>query len=165
MKRKEREIAFEILNKCSVNCFVKTVYLAKMEKYSNLNSVQRAFIKRLVQGVVEREYSLDYVIRRNSSLRLKKIDRSVLLVLRMSVYQILYMDKIPPYSIVNEAVELVKKQKQFRAVAFTNAILHKIVKKKSEIIKELDDLKQMDYKTAYSFPQELIDILLEDYSE
>ncbi|RRD93975.1 16S rRNA (cytosine(967)-C(5))-methyltransferase RsmB [Clostridiales bacterium COT073_COT-073] len=165
MVKKEREIALEILMERSDNHFIKTIYMRKMVEYPYLNTVQKAMIKRLVQGVAEREYTLDYVIRANSSLRLKKIAANVLNILRLSVYQIMYMDKIPEYSIVNEGVELVKKQKQFQAVAFTNAVLHQIANQKAKILNEISRLKdQKNWKVAYSFPQELIDLLLKEYS-
>lgn len=165
MIKKEREIALEILKERSGDRFVKDIYSHKMEQYGYLNTVQKALIKRLVQGTAEREYTLDYYIRAYSSLRLKKIEENVLHILRLSVYQILFMDKIPMYSIVNDAVNLVKKVKQFRAVSFTNALLHKIADEKTVILKDLESLAKRNPSVAYSFPEEVIQILREDYSE
>lgn len=166
MIKKEREIALEILRECDEKHFSKTVYLKKVSEYSHLNNVQKAFIKRIVHGTLERQITLDYLIRQASNIRLKKIQEDVLIILRLSVYQLIYMDKVPDYSVVNEAVNLVKKQKQWKAVAFVNAVLNKIAKEKETIHQELSRLEKVgDWEKAYSAPQAFIELLKKDYTE
>ena len=101
--KKERAIVLEILLERTENRFFKTIYLQKMTDYSELNRAQRAFIKKLAQGTIEREYTLDKLLRYYSKLRLKKLSPAVHNILRLSLYQLLYMDKIPAYSVVHEA--------------------------------------------------------------
>ncbi len=161
--KKEREIVFEILAEQSENRFLKVIFQERLERYSFLNAAQKAFIKRLAQGCLEREYTLDKVLRRYSTLRLKKLSRTVLIILRLSLYQLIFMDKIPEYSIVNEAVELAKKKREFRAVPFINALLRKAAADREGIESYLQELKKEDWQSYYSFPQELIELLLESY--
>lgn len=161
--KKEREIVLEILSELGKQRYLKEIYHDTLKKYPDLNSLQKSFIKRLSQGSVERMITLDYIIRENSKLRLKKIDPCVLNILRLSVYQILFMDKIPEYSIVNEAVELVKKTKNNRTVPFSNALLRSILQRKEEYLVKLKDWQESNPCLAYSFPVELVELLYNTY--
>lgn len=161
--KKERDIVLEILLARSENRFVKDIYIEKMQQYDELNPVQKRFIKKLSQGVTEREYTLDYVIGMYSKVRKSKIKKKALNVLRLSIYQILYMDKIPDYSVLHEAGQLLKKNKEFRAVPFCNGLLRSVLTDKENCIKKVQGIAETDWQTAYSFPQELIDLLLQSY--
>ena len=164
MKR-ERAIVLEILLERTEQRFFKTVYLQKMADYPELNGQQRAFIKRLAQGTLEREYTLDKVLRHYSKLRLKKLSPAVHGILRLSLYQLLYMDKVPAYSVVHEAVELAKERREFRAVSFINALLRRVAENPKVAIEYVESLyRQGDWQSFYSFPQEVIDLLLESYA-
>ena len=66
------------------------------------------FIGELVNGVIKRKLTLDYIISTHSSIRIKKISPFVLNVLRVGVYQIIFMDRVPDSAAVNECVKIVK---------------------------------------------------------
>lgn len=163
--KKERAIVLEILQEFGKQRYLKEIYHQTLSKYPYLKSVQKSFIKKLAQGTVERLLTLDYIIRENSKIRLKKIEEAVLNILRMSVYQILFMDKIPEYSILHEAVELVKATKVNRAVPYANALLRSVIGKKSEYLKKLEEWKETNPVLAYSFPEELYTMLSGTYDE
>ena len=65
----------------------------------------------------------DYVISQFSKIKCKKMSNIVLEILRMGVYQILFMDKIPDSAAVNAAVDLSKQKKVVKASGFINAVL------------------------------------------
>lgn len=102
----------------------------KSGKYSNLE-VNSTLVKRelsgadrglytaLVYGVVERVMTLDAVIKRYSKTPLEKIDPEALAALRLGIYQLSFMDKIPDHAAVDESVTLAGK----RAGGFVNALL------------------------------------------
>jgi len=163
--KKERAIVLEILLERTENRFFKTIYLQKMTDYSELNRAQRAFIKKLAQGTIEREYTLDKLLRYYSKLRLKKLSLAVHNILRLSLYQLLYMDKIPAYSVVHEAVELAKERREFRAASYINAVLRRAAGSREEAAEYLRSLyRQGDWQSFYSFPQEIIQLLQESYA-
>lgn len=163
--KKERAIVLEILQEFGKQRYLKEIFHQTLSKYPYLKSVQKSFIKKLAQGTVERLLTLDYIIRENSKIRLKKIDETVLNILRMSVYQILFMEKIPEYSILHEAVELVKATKVNRAVPYANALLRSVIGKKAEYLKKLEEWKETNPVLAYSFPEQLYAMLSDAYDE
>ena len=71
-------------------------------KYKNLNRQDRAFISRLVHGTLERQLSIDYIISLYSKVKVSKIKNVILQILRLSIYQIMYMDKIPDSAACNK---------------------------------------------------------------
>ncbi len=132
-----------------------------------LSAVDTAFVKELVFGVFRNKILLDYVIRRNSSLRLKKIDVKILNILRMGAYQIFFMDRVPPHAAVSESVELAKKCAGPKTVSFVNAVLRSIIRtsKGDEI-----DLSQINDKVEYlsvkySYPEKLTQFFVENFAE
>ena len=80
----------------------------------------------LVYGVLERRLTLDYQIEKHSKLPLKKLSPKVLCILRCGVYQLLFMDKVPPSAAVNESVKLTRQMGQAAAAGFVNAVLRAV---------------------------------------
>ena len=77
-----------------------------LEKYDYLDGSEKAFIKRLTEGTLERTIELDYIINQFSNTPVNKMKPLIRSLMRMSVYQILYMDSIPDSAVCNEAVKL-----------------------------------------------------------
>lgn len=88
----------------------------------------RALATTIFYGVLERRITLDYVIRNYSSLPFKKISPVALELLRIGIYQILYLDKIPVSAAVNESVNLAKSNGAKRASGFINAVLRGFIR-------------------------------------
>ena len=82
------------------------VHSQMLMKYQYLEKQERRFMSRLFKGTLERMVTLDYVIGRFSSVKVSKIKPVLKNILRMSVYQILYMESIPHSAACNEAVKL-----------------------------------------------------------
>jgi 16S rRNA (cytosine967-C5)-methyltransferase len=80
----------------------------------------------IVFGVLRYQAQLDFLIEHYSGRALRKLDFEVLLALRMGVYQLRYLDRIPPHAAVSESVELVKKTGFHSAAGFANAVLRKV---------------------------------------
>ena len=127
-----------------------------LKKYNYLDQRDKAFIKRVTEGVVERKMELDYVINQFSNTKVNKLKPLIRELLRMSVYQILYMDQVPDSAVCNEAVKLAQKRKFVQLKGFVNGVLRNIARNKETIA-------YADLSVKYSMPQFLIDKLMASY--
>lgn len=134
---------------------------------ANLSPADASFAKELVFGVYREKLLLDYVIRSHSSLRLKKIDPKVLVLLRMGVYQICFMDKVPDHAAVSESVVLAKKCGRGKIPGFVNAVLRSVLRSRNEGNPlDVSPLKKDPVKylsVAYSYPEPLVSFFLKTF--
>ena len=79
---------------------------AVLDKYDYLESREKAFIKRLTEGTLERGLELDYYLNHYSSLPVDKMRPLIRCLMRMSVYQLVYMDAVPDSAVCDEACKL-----------------------------------------------------------
>ena len=101
----------EVLEKGS---FVHLVLNQALYKYQYLDKADRAFITRVTEGTLEYMLQLDGVINRYSKTKTNKMKPLIRNLLRMSVYQLLYMDRVPDSAVCNEAVKLAVKQDVYK---------------------------------------------------
>ena len=95
-------------------------------KNYRLSGLDKRFIFNIVKGTVRYYLKIDFLLSFLSDKKIKDIDFAVLNILRMGIFQFMYMDKVPSYSIVNESVELAKKNVTLSSSKFVNAILRKV---------------------------------------
>lgn len=127
-----------------------------LEKYQYLEKQDRAFITRVAEGTIEYRLTIDAVIDQCSKVKTSKMKPVIRTILRMSVYQILWMDRIPDSAACNEAVKLAVKR-QFQGLkGFVNGVLRTIVRRKDTFVFE-------DWTLRYSMPSWLIDLWKEQY--
>lgn len=132
-KRTEKRIA---VNPRKVALLILTKYFKEKKSLKDiinsffevyeLTSLDRRFVFNIIKGTVRYYLKIDFVLSLFSDRDIKNIDFTVKNILRMGVYQLLYMDKIPSYSTVNESVELTRKNASISSSKFVNAILRKI---------------------------------------
>ncbi|NLL63173.1 MAG: 16S rRNA (cytosine(967)-C(5))-methyltransferase RsmB [Ruminococcaceae bacterium] len=151
-----RELAFETLLKIEKEDSYSNLAISGVLKDETLESADKAFFTHLVYGVIERLLTLDYNI--NLYLKNPKIKPNVRTILRLSAYQVLFMENIPDAAAINEGVNLTKKYKLDYATGLTNAVLRKISQNGLIIPEDNDEIK-------YSCPKELIDMWTKDYGE
>ena len=94
--------------------------------YRGLSDADHALTTELVLGVLRWRSRLDDEIAAASSQQIAKLDLEVLLALRLAVYQLRYLDRIPARAALNESVELAKRARKRSAAAFVNAVLRKL---------------------------------------
>jgi 16S rRNA (cytosine967-C5)-methyltransferase len=94
--------------------------------YDGLTETDHALATELVMGVLRWRSLLDSEIGRNSSQPVAKLDLEVLIALRLAVYQLRWLDRIPARAAINESVNLVKRARKHSAAPFVNAVLRKI---------------------------------------
>lgn len=128
----------------------------------DLSERDKAFAAALFYGVTERQLTLDHVIGKNSSLPFGKIDRTAVIVLRMGLYQMLYMPSVPESAAVNESVKLCKKLKLFHATGFVNGLLRGFIRGGKEIgLEGLSDGERLSVE--YSCPKRLTEKWIAEY--
>ena len=135
-----------------------------LQKYQYLDKVERAFISRLCTGTVKRYITLDYMINGFASLPVKKMKPLIRNLLRMSVYQILYMDQVPVFAICNEAVKLAKKRGFQKLSGFVNGILRNIDRNKATISFPNKESEPVRYLSVfYSVPEWIVQDMINQY--
>lgn len=155
----DRFLAYKILLKIERDKAYSNIAVDAVLK--NNDVVSAPFVCQLVYGVIERKITLDYILSQFLTQPLKKLNPQVLTVLRMGVYQIKFLDKVPDSAAVNESVKLVKKIKCAFASGLVNSVLRKI--STYEIKYPETDNIIFDLSIKYSCPKELVKHYVDDY--
>lgn len=95
-------------------------------KNYELSELDRRFIFNIAKGTVRYYKRINFVLSLFSNRNIKEIGPIILNILRMGVFQLIYMDKVPDYSAVNESVKLAKKNAGVSSSKFVNAVLRKV---------------------------------------
>ena len=135
-----RAIAFDILTRVESGSYASDLLFAQ-----SLSTRDAALASEIIYGTLRRQAQLDYFIGLHAPMRL---DNAVRIALRIGIYQLRHLDRVPPHAAVTESVELVKRARKRSAAGLVNAVLRKI------------DRKQVawpDRSTELSQPQWLID--------
>lgn len=160
-----REIALNILIEVNEEGAFSNISISRNIK-KEVSSLDEAFIRELVYGVIENRMYIDWIIRKFSKIRFNKISPNIREILRMGIYQILFMDKIPDSAAVNESVKLSKKRSHKGTYGFVNGILRNVSRKKNTIElpkKENDIIEYLSIK--YSHPKWMIERWIEEFGE
>ena len=131
-----RKIAFEILKKFYQkrnNLFAEEV-IEDYFKHNKIDFREKNLAYKISCGVIENELLLDFYIQKISDRKIRDIEQGIVVILRIALYQMLFLDKIPEYACVDEAVELVKKTVREKSAGFVNAVLRKFLREKENII-------------------------------
>lgn len=105
------------------------IALNKFLRYHGLSDVERRLLTELVRGTVKALGTIDWYLQKCVSRPLSQIENKVLHILRLSVYQLLYMERIPNSAAVNEAVKLARKASGEGSAKFVNGVLRGLLRK------------------------------------
>ncbi|MBQ1846407.1 MAG: 16S rRNA (cytosine(967)-C(5))-methyltransferase RsmB [Clostridia bacterium] len=133
---------------------------AAIKKFG-LEGSERALYTRLFYGVTERRLTLDFVINAYSNRKIDEMSLEMRNILRVSAYQILYLDRVPDYSAVNEGAELAKKYERRSASGFVNAVLRRICAEGAPEVPEKDEAEYLSIK--YSVLRSTVGIYLDEF--
>ncbi len=154
-----RELALDILMEVLERGGLSHVVLNQaLSKYQYLEKQDRAFVTRVTEGTLEYLIQIDYVIGQYSKTKIEKMKPLIRTLLRMSVYQILRMDRIPDSAVCDEAVKLAVKRRFQGLKGFVNGVLRAIARGKGELVFPDDSVR-------YSMPGWLIDMWKKEYPE
>ena len=145
-----REIAFKVLLDIEKNKNYSNMSINKHFKDSQLSNQDRGLATEIIYGVVENKYYIDYIIDKLSKIKTNKMEIYVKTLLRMGIYQILFLNSISDYAAVNETVNLSKK-KNPKVSGFINGILRNVIRQKETIstINVKDDIDYLSIKYSY----------------
>lgn len=161
--KKPRQTAFEILMRVEKDKAFSNKALdnaLKKLEYARQDSV---FVSALVYGVLERKITLDYQISRFLTKSINRLKTDVLTILRMGMYQLLYMDKVPVSAAVNESVKLAKANRCEYSSGLINALLRKASDKTVVYPENTDFLEYLSVK--YSVEKWIAKLFVDSYGE
>lgn len=127
-----------------------------LDKYQYLSKQERAFLTRLTEGTIERMLALDFVIDQFSKTKVKKMKPLIRELMRLGVYQIMYMDGVPDSAVCNEAVKLARKRGFSGLSGFVNGVLRSVAR-------GWKDVTFPNESVRYSVPEWIIDSWNADY--
>ena len=135
-----------------------------LDKYQYLEKQERAFITRVAEGTIQTAIELDYIINQFSKVKVNKMKPVIRNLLRMSVYQMKYMDSVPDSAACNEAVKLARKKGFASLSGFVNGVLRNISRGLSEVSYP-DEKKEpvAYYSVKYSMPEWIVNKWIADY--
>lgn len=151
----ERELILDILMESEKGEYVNLLIKGALSKYDYLPEYSKAFIKTVCEGCMERMMTIDYIIDIYSKVKVKKMKPLIRSLMRMSVYQIKFMDNVPSSAVVNEAVKLCKKRHFINLAGFVNGVLRSIDRE--------DVILPDDLSIKYSCPQNIVKLFVDNY--
>jgi 16S rRNA (cytosine967-C5)-methyltransferase len=119
---------------------------------SGLDERDRALARRLAYGAVQRRRTLDYAIEELGRRPVRRLDPPVRAALRLGAYQLGFLGGVPRYAAVNESVELVRRARLERAVAFTNAVLRRLAEGIRPLLARLPEGTPVEAALRHSYP-------------
>ncbi len=157
-----RGLALTILGEIFQDGAFSNIALKKGLGKANLSEVDKSLVTEIVYGTVSRKLTLEWYLSHFVADR-DQIDPWIYHLLLMSLYQFVYLEKIPPHAVVHEAVELAKQRKK-GSEKYVNALLRKMLR---EGLPSIDQIKRVNKRLSirYSLPVWLVKKLLDEYGE
>ena len=160
-----RELALDILLEVNEkDQYSHLVLRDVLNKYQYLEKQERAFLTRLAEGTIEHMLEMDFIIDSFSKVKVKKMKPLIRNLLRMSVYQLKYMDSIPDAAVCNEAVKLAKKRGFGQLRGFVNGVLRNIARNMEKLNYPNEKTEpELFLEVMYSVPRWIVKQWIESY--
>ena len=156
-----REIALNIVSRVLDEGAYSNLVLSKELNETNLDDKDRALVTELVYGTIRRKNTLDTIIS-NFVKDIKLMDKKVLNILRIAIYQMHFLDKVPEFAACNEAVELAKSISEQNG-KLVNGILRSYTKNPDDIEVSNGVIDRLAYQ--YSYEPWFIRMIYKQYGE
>ncbi|KZK73828.1 MAG: 16S rRNA (cytosine(967)-C(5))-methyltransferase [Pelodictyon luteolum] len=161
-----RELAFNILQQLEAGTRHSDSLLHELLEASSLKGPDRALTTALTSGVLRQRLQLDFIISKFYSHDIKKASPAVLNILRLGVWQLLFLDRVPRWAAVNECVRLARRYKGDRMSKLTNAVLRKISPETIDFDLWLKDASLSErLSVLHSHPEPLVRRWIGNYGE
>ena len=157
-----RKLVVDCLLKVEKSGFSNLVLTSAIDSH-NLSSQDKAFATKVFYGTVERRITLDYILQQHLSKPLSKMDKEVVAIMQSGLYQILYMESVPDYAAINQAVGLCPVFKKTSAKGLVNAVLRKCRNFDIEKATFRDEVTALSVK--YSVNTDIVKLIQKDYGE
>ena len=160
-----REVVLDLLMEVTKEKRPSHIVLSQMlSKYQYLEKQERTFISRLFKGTLEMMLRLDYCIEQFSTVKISKMKPVIRNILRLSAYQLLFMDNVPPSAACNEAVKLAGRRGFKNLKGFVNGVLRNMSRGAGEISYPDEQSEPVRYLSVlYSAPEWLVQLWVDNY--
>lgn len=128
-----REIALETLTRVETEQAYSNLLLNQMLHKHKPDKADAGLATELIYGTIQRKNTLDYFLNRFVAKGVAKLEPWVRNLLRLSLYQLHYLDRIPEHAAVNEAVNIAKRKGHSGISGMVNGVLRNIVRRKTEL--------------------------------
>lgn len=157
-----RLVAITVVEKVlNENAYSNIVLGLELNK-SELNDKDKALVTEIVYGTLKYKYTIDKILCNYIKKGIDKLDSFVLNILRISIYQIRFLDKIPSFAVVNEAVNLTKKKSNIGASKLVNGVLRNYLRDAdAHYYNEKDNIERLCFE--YSFTKALVKLFIKQY--
>lgn len=164
MVENTRELAVTMLLEIAEqNKYSHLVIRNVLDKYDYMDGRDKAFLKRITEGTLERKIQIDYVLDRFSGVPVSRMRPFIRNLLRVSVYQMLFMDNVPERAVCNEAVKLAGKRGFGNLRGFVNGVLRNIARGKDKIRwPDEEENTAACFSVRYSMPEWLVEKFLSE---
>ena len=157
-----RKLVVDCLLKVEASGFSNLVLASEIDSH-NLTSQDKAFATKLFYGTVERKLTLNHILQKQLSKPIAKMDKEIVAILQSGLYQLLYMESVPAYAAINQAVGLCPVFKKTSAKGLVNAVLRKC--QKFDIEKETFKDRLTELSVKYSVNTDIVKIIERDYPD
>lgn len=155
-----RRHAYKILNQYFLDSSYLNLALNEQLKNSRLSRQDKDLCTTIVYGTIQNLLYLEYQL--EPYIKNKKVKRKIKTLLLMSLYQFIYLNKIPEYAIINEAVEIAKKE-SYQVSKFVNALLRNFKRHPLRTLDELDEDKRLSIETSH--PYWMVKMFIKQYGK
>lgn len=160
-----RQVALQVLVKIEEAGAYSNIQLNKSLQESGLSRADAGLVTEIVYGTISRKLTIDVILNQCVAKGVKKLQLWVHQLLRLSVYQIMWLDRIPDHAAVNEAVKLAKKKGHQGISGMVNGVLRSIIRQKEQF--SPDQLQGKDeadtLSIRYSFPRWLVELYIKEH--
>lgn len=135
-----------------------------LDKYDYLEGREKAFIKQVTEGCLERRLELDYYLDAFSKIPAAKMKPFIRELLRMSAYQILFLSRVPDRAVIDEAVKLARKRGFSGLTGFVNGVLRSLSREgKAYPLPDESEDPVRAFSIRYSMPTWIVEYFFEEY--
>lgn len=158
-----REAALDVLTRVEQDKAYSNLLLNQTLNRLKLERQEAALATELVYGTIQRLNTIDYFLARFAAKGLDKLQPWVRSLLRLSFYQLRWLDRIPPHAAVNEAVNLAKKRGHQGIAGLVNGILRSVIREKESLVVPGDLPLGKRIALEYSHPEWLTERWISRY--
>jgi 16S rRNA (cytosine967-C5)-methyltransferase len=159
-----RKVAVDIVEAVLTKGSYSNIILNTKLNNSRLEERDKALTTEIVYGTLKYKYTIDIILESFLTQKLNKMDSFIVNLLRISIYQINYLDKVPSFAVVNEAVEISKKYKNIGASKLVNGVLRNYLRNRDKNFAEgKDKIGALSYE--YSFEPWMVKLFVTQYGE
>ena len=159
-----RLLALQVIDNVFTNGAYANIALGKVLSKAHLGEQDRRFVTELVYGSIKAKGTIDWLLRQQVSRPLTKISPKILNILRLAVFQIYYLERIPESAACNEAVKLAKKVGHAGTVKFVNGVLRNLIRNQDKLnFPSIEDNSILHLALATMHPEWLVKRWLAEY--